>query len=340
MIPEDQIKEFRKALSESAHPIIYFDDDPDGLSSFLQFYKFNREARGVIYKAAGPLDERFLKKIKTYHADKVFIVDVAEVSQEFLDKSGETYWLDHHAPLNRKNVKYYNPMIQSKGKDNRPASYWAHKITQDNLWICMVGCVGDWFLPEDLKDRFSEKYPDLLPKKINTPEDALFTTQLGKLAKVFSFVMKGRTKDAMTCVKILTRIDDPYEILEQKTSQGKYVWKKYQKINKEYQEIKNSVKVTKDSLLLFRYDEDKMALTSDLSNEILYENPDKFIIIARMKSGEFKCSLRSTKYEVLPILEKALKKVNGSGGGHTHACGANVVEEDFDKFLEVITKNL
>ena len=39
MIPKKEIKEIRKALSESARPLIFFDDDPDGLCSFLQFYR-------------------------------------------------------------------------------------------------------------------------------------------------------------------------------------------------------------------------------------------------------------------------------------------------------------
>ena len=60
------------------------------------------------------------------------------------------------------------------------------------------------------------------------------------------------------------------------------------------------------------YSENKMSLTSDLSNEILYENPNKFIIIAREKSGEMKCSLRSTRYKVLPLLKKAERITHGA----------------------------
>ena len=50
-------------------------------------------------------------------------------------------------------------------------------------------------------------------------------------------------------------------------------------------------------------------------------------------------SLRSGKIKVLPILEKALKDVNGYGGGHLYAAGANVKKEDFQKFIDKI-KNL
>ncbi len=340
MIPEEKIKEIRTALTESARPLIFFDDDADGLCSFLQFYKSNIEAKGVIYKVAGPIDVQFLKKVEEFHPDNIFILDVPNVTQEFLNKAHNVYWLDHHSPANRKNVCYYNPMIASDKNDNRPTSYWAYKITEKNIWLAMAGCIGDWFIPEDLREEFTKKYPELLPEKIKKPEDALFSTEIGKLARLFSLVLKGTTKDAMTCVKILTRIDDPYEILNQTTSQGKFIFKKYEKIDKIYQDIKKSMVASDDNLILYTYPDSQMALTSELSNEVLYENPGKFIIIAREKSGDVKCSLRSSKYKVLPILQKALKDVNGYGGGHMHACGANVKKDDFDRFVENIKKQL
>jgi hypothetical protein len=340
MISEEKINELRVALIESARPLIFFDDDPDGLCSFLQFYKLNPEAKGIIYKAAGPLDVQFLKSVEEYGPDKIFILDVATVTQEFLDKVHNVYWLDHHAPLDRKNVKYYNPMIESKGKDNRPTSYWASKITQNNTWLAMTGCVGDWFIPEDIREEFSKDYPDLLPEEIKKQEDALFKSPIGKLSRIFGFILKGSTKEAMTCVKILTRIKDPHDILDQTTSKGKFIWKKHLSFEKIYQDIKKSVTLTEDKLILYLYPESKMAMTSELSNEVLYENPDKFIVIGRERAGEMKCSLRSARYEVLPVLEKALVGVHGYGGGHLHACGANIKKEDFDQFIENIKKQL
>ena len=181
MIPEEQLTEIRKAFSESARPLVFFDDDPDGLCSFLQFYKLNIEAKGVIYKAAGPLDEKFLRKVEEYHPDNIFILDVPEVSQEFLDKAKNVYWLDHHTPCNRKNVKYYNPMIIEP--DNRPISYWSYRIAEKSLWIAMVGSISDWFIPEELAFDFRKEYPNLLPPEITKPEEALFCSKAGKCSE-------------------------------------------------------------------------------------------------------------------------------------------------------------
>lgn len=339
MIPDTQIKEIRKALEESARPLIFFDDDPDGVCSFLQFYKINPEAKGVIYKVAGPLDVRFLKKVEEFQPDTIFILDISMVSQEFLNKVSNVYWIDHHAPLERKNVHYYNPMINSKGKDNRPISYWAYKITNNNNpWLALIGCVGDWFLPEDIRKDLEDK--ELLPDAIKTPEDALFSTGIGKIARIVSFVLKGTSKDAMKNTKVLSRIKDPNEILEQSTSQGKFIWKQYQKFNSIYEGIFNAIKTDDDKLIVHTYSENKTSLTSDLSNEILYKHPDKFIIICRENNGEMKCSLRSAKYKVLPKLKKAIKDFEGYGGGHEYACGCNVKKRDFEEFVERIREQL
>ncbi|MFH2020127.1 MAG: DHH family phosphoesterase [archaeon] len=340
MITKNKLAEIRDAFVNSARPLIFFDDDPDGLCSFLQFYKLNPEAKGVIYKVAGPLDAQFLKKVDEHNPDMILILDVAVVDQSFLDKCHNVYWLDHHAPLKRSNVKYYNPMIDSKGKDNRPVSYWSHLITKSSIWLAMTGCVGDWFLPDDLRPEFSQTYEDLLPTEIKTPEEALFNSGIGSLANALSFVLKGTTKDSMTNTKVMTRIKEPYEILQQSSEQGRFIWKKYLKVKKIYDNLKSAIKVTDDKLIVFTYSENRTSLTSDLSNEILFENPDKFVIIARIGGSEMKCSLRSSKYKVLEILNQVLKEVNGYGGGHLHACGANVKIEDFDRFLDLIRMNL
>ena len=79
MIPAAQIKKLREALETSARPLIFFDDDPDGLCSFLQFYKLNPESYGVVYKRAGPLDETFLNKVEEVQPDAIFILDIARI---------------------------------------------------------------------------------------------------------------------------------------------------------------------------------------------------------------------------------------------------------------------
>jgi nanoRNase/pAp phosphatase (c-di-AMP/oligoRNAs hydrolase) len=50
-------------------------------------------------------------------------------------------------------------------------------------------------------------------------------------------------------------------------------------------------------------------------------------------------SLRSGN-PLLPILKKSLIGIDGYGGGHEYACGANVKKHHLKEFLDNIRKNL
>ncbi len=337
-LTQKEIEQIKDELDNCKNPLIFFDDDPDGLCSFLLFYRYKREGKGVVVKSKPALDEKFLRKVDEYDPDKVFILDIPNVTQEFFDGLKiSAIWIDHHEPLKRSRVKYFNPLINDC-KNEKPISYWCYKVVEQDLWVAMAGMVGDWFLPEFAKE-FSEKYPDILPADINKPEDALFKTRLGELVRIFSFSLKGNISDTMKCVKILTRVESPYEILEKSTTRSRFLHKKYERIRQQYMEIlEDAVKTKiKDDMLVYIYPGNKMSFTSDLSNELLYMFPDKLIIVGREKSGEVRCSLRSNK-DIQSKLKKALEGIDGYGGGHEHACGANIKKKDFRKFVKKLKK--
>ncbi len=339
MLPQREYDEIKAEL-ECENPLILMHDDPDGLSSFLLLRRKMGKGHGALVKTNPMIDNKYMIKVEEYKPDKIFIVDIAVVQQEFIDSAKTPIvWIDHHEPLDRKKVKYYNPRIHKKDA-YFPATYLCYQAVKQDLWIAMVGCVGDWFLPEFAKE-FSKEYPDILSPEVNNPDDAMFRSKLGELVRLFSFVIKGKTSDAMKCVKILTRVKSPYEILNQTTAEGKFLYKRYQSFNEIYQKLLKDAKseITKEHLFVFCYKE-QTSFSSDLANELLYHNPDKFIIIAREKNGEFKMSLRSRTTPVLPRLKKALEGVDGYGGGHEYACGASVKESDFEKFKEQLRKQL
>lgn len=339
-LSKKQIQEFRKELDSSFKPLFFFDDDPDGLASFLLLYRYVREGHGIVVKATPDLREEFVRKVHEYMPDKVFILDKPDVAQDFIDRVNvKIIWLDHHYPVKRHGVKYFNPRVQQKS-DYRPTAYWCYKVVEQDLWIAMVGMVGDWYLPR-MRTRFQKEYPGLLPKNIKTPEGALYKSKIGHLARVFSFIMKGKTPEAMQAIKVLTRIKSPYEILDQTTSQGKFIYKRYRHIGKVYDELLAEAKAEgkkKGKMLVYTYTDNRMSFTGDLSNELLYLFPKKVIIVGREKSGEMKCSLRSSKVKVRLILQKALEGIEGYGGGHDNACGACIKKRDWDKFLENFEK--
>jgi nanoRNase/pAp phosphatase (c-di-AMP/oligoRNAs hydrolase) len=99
-------------------------------------------------------------------------------------------------------------------------------------------------------------------------------------------------------------------------------------------DVLKTAEKTKDNLVIFTYKDDKTSFTSDLSNEAIYRHPDKIILIAREKNDEMKCSLRSSKTILPPLIEKALVGLDGYGGGHENACGLNIKSHHFDEFVK------
>ncbi len=335
-----QLKEIREDLSSSKRPIYIFHDDADGLASFLLFYKKIGEGKGIVVKSHPQVDQKFIQPVNNYGPDKIFVLDIAMIDQEFIDSvKVPVVWVDHHGPFKRTNVKYYNPREKSDVL-NVPASYLCYQVVQENLWIAMTGIVGDWFLTP-LAKQFSEQYPDLLPGDVESAPEALFTTRIGKLAKIFNFVLKGSSHDALKYTKVLTRIKDPYEILDRKSSRGRFIYKKFERYESQYQELLKDAlsKKTKSHVLRFTYPYDKTSFTGELSNELLYRFPEKVIVIARENDGVMKCSLRSgEKIALNKALESALEGIDGYGGGHEHACGCCININDFDAFVKNLSK--
>jgi single-stranded DNA-specific DHH superfamily exonuclease len=330
-------KKLREEL-DCHRPLYFFHDDPDGLSSFLLFYRFIKEGRGIVVKSHPSVDKKFVTKVEEYSPDKIFVLDLAIVSDEFLELvKTPIVWIDHHMPQEPRGTHYYNPRLDH---GNVPASLVCYEAVRQDLWIAATGVVGDWFYHPLLK-KFSDEYPDLLPADLKRPEQILFGTPIGRLARVFSFILKGKTEDAMQCIKILTRVEDPHEILDRTTSRGKYIYQRYQKMDKEYQLLLTEAAdaVSDDKFLIYVYPGSKMSFARDLSNELSYRFPDKINVIGREKSGEIKCSV-TAKEVILPAVQKSLVGIKGYGGGHEHACGVVVEADDFPRFLEKFREHM
>jgi nanoRNase/pAp phosphatase (c-di-AMP/oligoRNAs hydrolase) len=179
-------------------------------------------------------------------------------------------------------------------------------------------------------------------EKKKKPEKILYETKLGELIRIFSFLLKGRASEVNKLVAILGSINSPYEILNQETAKGKFLFKRSEKVGRSFYDLleKALSQVGKEKLFVFTYPSSKMSFTADLSNELLYRYPNKLIIVAREKDGEMRLSFRSGKMKVRPILEKALVGVRGYGGGHLYACGGNIKQSDFNKFIDNIKKQI
>ena len=299
-------KQVKEALDTAERPLYLFDDDVDGLCAFLLFYRYKKSGVGIPVKVAGGVTEVFLQKTAGY--DKVFILDVPNVSEEFFEKMTKPIiWVDHH-PEHASSALTYN--IQGT-----PTSLLCYTVVEQDLWIAMMGSIGDWVLDKEKAKQFREKYPDLLPASCDTPEKALFDSNIGFLARMMNFLLKGQMKDIKKSMNVLTRIESPYDLL-QKKGPAALLWKRYEVVQKVYEVLLEKAKKEVGEDVVFTY-EGNISVTSELSNELLYLYPEKLIVVAREKNGDMRASLRSTK-NVRAALEKALEGVQGRGGGHEH----------------------
>ena len=352
MLSKKQLTFVREKLETAQYPIYIHDDDPDGLCSFLLLYKEYLEGQGFMLKASPKLDPRFHPKINHLNYDLMVVLDVPEIDQEFIDQAKATLiWIDHHQVQDPLNVTYINPRIKDKDA-YVPTTRMAYQIVEKkergikkyqeanpNLWIAMVGCLSDWHMP-DFANKFQKIYPDLMEKgdDIGT---ALFTRPIGTIAKIFAFIYKGRTKEVYRNIKVSMKINSPYEILNQTTEKGRYLWKMYTKINGAYEaHIKAAAKRRNESPILhYNYIDSQFSFTSTLATELQFHHKGKVILITRKSDGKYKCSIRA-QFPIIEQLQTALQGVEGYGGGHPSACGAVVAEEDWDHFLATFTKEL
>ncbi|MBI2670905.1 DHH family phosphoesterase [Candidatus Woesearchaeota archaeon] len=342
MIPKNKIKEIRNYLDKSENPMFFFDDDADGSCSYILFKKYCNRGRGIILKSLPILDLKLFHKVESYSPDVIFVLDIAVLEQEFIDECNvPVIWIDHHPVIKRKGVHYYNPLIWSD-KEQTSTTACCYSVTKQDLWMATLGAIADWTLPEYARE-FSKKYPELLPKNIRTPPEAIFETKLGFLIKILLFNLKGKTTNAMKSLELFTKINDPYEILNKTTKEGNEVYKNAEKYLNRYNKILESAEShynPKDRLLLFVYPDRKISFTSELSNELLYKYPNNAIVVGREKGDEIKLSFRSSKFSILDKVKNASKNLHCHFGGHEHACGGAIKSYDFDIFLKNLRSEL
>jgi single-stranded DNA-specific DHH superfamily exonuclease len=334
MLTEKQFSQIKEELDNCQNPLFFHDDDADGLCSFLLLYRYKREGNELIVKARPVLDEKFIRIAQDHNPDKIFVLDVPMIKQEFADGcSVPIIWIDHHEPTDIEKVKSFNP--RKDGDDNISTSSLCYNVVKQDSWIAGLGTIADWQIPTFISE-LARDYPGIFDEKLTRPEDALFSEKVGKLVKIIAFNLKGNMKDIKKAIGYLITIKGPKEILDNETEAARYLNKRYDKVNRIYENLKiEALKGQNDGLYLVHlYPTDELSLTKELSNELLYLVPDKIVLLGREKNGEIKASLRSSKHNIRDALQRALVGLQGYGGGHEHACGLNIKKEDFDKFLE------
>jgi len=336
MLTKKQISEIREHLEKAQNPIFFFDNDPDGLCSFLLLQRYIGRGKGVAIKSFPEMNAEYFRKVGELGADYIFILDKPIVSSAFFEEAKSfnmpVVWIDHHdVQIEVPDfVHYYNTSL-NRFKKNEPVTYLCYKVTQkkEDLWLAVVGCIFDRYVP-DFYPEFVELYPDLAIKAKDA-FDIFYKSQIGKIAVMLGFALKDRTSNVVKMTKFLTAVKSPYEVLEENGKNHemhfrfKQIYRKYQKLLEKAKKLASESKI-----LFFRYAGD-LSMSADLSNELSYLFPQKIIVVAYITGMKANISVRGKR--VREIILKVIKDIEGAtGGGHENAVGCQMKIEDLEKF--------
>ena len=340
MLTSDQLQEIKNHLDRAQNPLFFFDNDVDGLCSFLLLARYAGKGKGVAIKSFPELNESYARKLYELKPDYVFVLDKPVISEGFIEEAKKLnlpfVWIDHHdveCP-DKKYINWYNP-TKSAEKSSEPITYWAWKVSgrKEDLWLTICGCIADNFLPEFITE-FEKKYPELWRKDIKTPFQALYETEIGRIARILSFALKDRTSNVVRMLKFLLQVKSPQELLIEEPRN--HILFRYNQVNSKYQKLLQRAKklANRGKMIYFQYGGD-LSLSADIANELNYRFPSKVILVAYLKGTKANISLRGKN--IKEVTAKAIEGLDdATGGGHENATGAKINVEDLPKFKEKV----
>ena len=339
MLTKAQLQEIKDHLETSQNPLFFFDNDVDGLMSFLILRRAINRGKGIPIKSFPDLKEQYIKKVEELNPDAIFILDKAELSKEFSEqvqqKNIPIIWIDHHETKTPKEIIektfYYNSLPSAE-----PTTYIAQKIfdNQDDLWLAIIGCIGDAYMP-DFANKFSEQNPELLSPKLK-PFDALHSTEIGKIIRMLNFGLMDTITNVITLIKYLFKAKNAHDILEENHF-TRQLHKRYNELNKLFNkqiEKAESSLNQKSKILFFSY-AGNTSMSSEISNKLYYNHKDKLIIVAFRRPEKINISIRGKN--ALEITKKAIENIeDATGGGHQEATGVMIPVDKLEQFKENI----
>lgn len=347
MLTEKQILEIREHLERAQNPVFYFDNDADGLSSFLIMRRFVGRGKGVVVRSFPDLNASYARKVHEFNSDYVFVLDKPVISREFVEEIEKLnipiVWIDHHDVLPQgfsegfRNFYEYNS-AKSGDLKAEPVTFICQKVCNktEDIWLGVVGSIADHYLP-DFIDSFAKSYPEFWKEEVSDPFQAYFETEIGKIARGFNFGIKDSITNVVKFQNFLISVKGPADVFAEVS--GNYSFrKKYQEVKKKYDVLlRKAMQGVGEKLIFFGYG-GELAISSDLANELSFRYPGKYVLVSYRNGSVVNISMRGKG--VRKILESVLKEVEGSGGGHEDAVGARVASKDLEKFKEVLEKNL
>lgn len=337
MLSKTELSKLREILERAQNPLFFFDNDTDGLCSYILLKKNLQRGKGVAIKSFPELTESNLRKVDELNPDYVFILDYSLISKEFIaglqEKNVPLVVIDHHKVENRDYIKDYAEVFNSL---KEPTTYICHNLfnKKENEWLTLVGCIADVFKP-DFSEEFAEENPELFDNDLET-FNCLYKTEIGKVARMLDSGLRDSTTNILKLMKFLEKTNSISDIL-QETKETKELHKKFNKMESYIEKVILKAKKT-EKLVLLEYSGEN-SLSSEISNKLLLDNRNKLIIVAFKRSDYCNISIRGKRSR--EILLKSMEGIEGaSGGGHEEACGGRIPTDNWEAFKEKIMKEL
>jgi len=346
MLTLKQVREIREHLQQAQNPLFFFDNDQDGLCSFLLLQRWLGRGKGVPIRSFPGLNKDYFRKVHELKADYIFILDKPVVEPDFFAEIEKVnipiVWIDHHLiekALIPKFVHYYNPLFNRK-KTNEPVTALCWQITkkEEDIWIALVGCISDRYIPE-FYGEFEKKYPELTVEGRRI-FDIFYKSQIGRIARIFGAGLKDKTTNVVNMLRFLMKVKTPYDVLEENHA-NKGIHRRFSEIDSKYQKFllkALALGKTSGKLLFFQYSGD-LSISGEIANELNYLFPEKIVVVAYVKEGRVNISMRGNNAR--KIFFDAIKNLEDArGGGHELAVGGRIKTEDIGKFRENLEKIL
>jgi single-stranded DNA-specific DHH superfamily exonuclease len=344
MLTEKQVEEIREHLDRAQNPVFFFDNDVDGLCSFLILQRSSEKGKGVAIKSFPDLSVENFRKVQELGSDYIFVLDKPLISKEFFEEANRhnvpIVWIDHHdiKTFVPEEVNYYNSFLNKLGNSATTSLCYQVSRKKEDLWLATIGSISDRFMPEFYSE-FKDKYPDLA---IDAEDafDVNYKSKVGKIVRILSFALKDRTTNVVSMIRFLMKVKSPYEVLEESKG-NQTMHERFNEINSKYQKLIEKAERIENSekLLFFKYSGD-LSISSDVANELNFKFPDRIIVVAFISGMKVNISARGKNVRKI-ILESIKDLKNSTGGGHKDAVGAKVMVndlEDFKKRVEEIVE--
>lgn len=344
MLSLKEITEIKEHLENAQNPLFFFDNDADGLCSYVLLRRYLGRGRGVVVRTHPHVDVGYIRKIQELKADYIFVLDKPVLGESFVKEVEQMgipiVWIDHHKhEEDYEGVFSYNSL--KKGSEGEPVTFMCHSVTKrkEDIWIAMIGCISDNFMP-DFTEEFVNHHNGFWgsKKEIKKPFDAYYKTGIGLLARALGAGLKDSVTNVINLQNFLISCKSPEELMSELDSYSNF-GKKYREIKKKYDYLmKKAVDSVEGKFLLFTYSGD-LSISSEISNELYYKHPDKIIVVAYDNGGFVNISMRGKR--VRDLMEKALPEFDGAtGGGHPDAVGVRVKSKDLERFKEVLKEKI